>query len=180
MGNPRPRTGKVTCQLWCASATDWAEIQEATVPPVYEAVLAKTQVGASTTYLDAGCGSGMAASTAFALGADVSGFDAAENLLAIARERTPDAYFEATDLEELPYNDDTFDVVTGFNSFQYAGNPQLALQEASRVYKSDGVIVIMTWGEPEGMEAASLVVALAPLLPPPLPGAPGCLRFFER
>jgi hypothetical protein len=31
----------------------------------------------------------------------------------------------------------------------------------------------MTWGVPEGMEAASLVAALKPLLPPPLPGAPG-------
>ena len=33
--------------------------------------------------------------------------------------------------------------------------------------------MIMTWGTPEGMEAASLVAALRPLLPPPPPGAPG-------
>ena len=31
----------------------------------------------------------------------------------------------------------------------------------------------MTWGAPDGMEAAALVVALKPLLPPPPPGAPG-------
>ena len=35
------------------------------------------------------------------------------------------------------------------------------------------MIVIMTWGEPAGMEASSLVAALRPLLPPPPPGAPG-------
>jgi hypothetical protein len=35
------------------------------------------------------------------------------------------------------------------------------------------MIVIMTWGEPGGMEAASLVAALKPLLPAPPPGAPG-------
>jgi SAM-dependent methyltransferase len=65
------------------------------------------------------------------------------------------------------------DVVTGFNSFQYAGNPIVALEEAGRVTKSDGKIVIMTWGDPSQMEAASLVIALRPLMPPPPPGAPG-------
>ena len=39
--------------------------------------------------------------------------------------------------------------------------------------KANGVIVVMTWGVPEGMQAAALVAALRPLLPPPPPGAPG-------
>ena len=34
-------------------------------------------------------------------------------------------------------------------------------------------ITIMTWGLPDGMEAASILAALKPLLPPPPPGAPG-------
>ena len=33
--------------------------------------------------------------------------------------------------------------------------------------------MVVTWGNPQGMEAASLVAALKPLLPPPPPGAPG-------
>lgn len=48
-----------------------------------------------------------------------------------------------------------------------------ALAQARRIAKSDGRIVVMTWGTPEGMEAASLVAALKPLLPPPPHGAPG-------
>ena len=36
-----------------------------------------------------------------------------------------------------------------------------------------GTVVIMTWGNPDGMEAASLVAAVRPLMPPPPPGAPG-------
>jgi SAM-dependent methyltransferase len=77
------------------------------------------------------------------------------------------------DLEELPFEDNSFDVVTGFNSFQYAGNPTVALGEARRVTNRDGAIVIVTWGDPEGMEAASVLAALRPLMPPPPPGAPG-------
>ena len=67
----------------------------------------------------------------------------------------------------------SFDVVTGFNSFQYAGNPAVALAEARRVLRPEGTIVIATWGDPKEMEAAGVVAALKSLLPPPPPGAPG-------
>ncbi len=49
----------------------------------------------------------------------------------------------------------------------------MALNEARRVTKPDGSVIIMTWGDPEGMEAASLVAALRPLMPTPPPGVPG-------
>jgi hypothetical protein len=49
----------------------------------------------------------------------------------------------------------------------------MALGEARRVTAPDGVVAIVTWGTPEGMEAASLVTALRPLMPPPPPDAPG-------
>jgi len=103
----------------------------------------------------------------------VSGVDAAEKLLEIARARVMDGDFHTGELEQLPFVDGTFDVVTGFNSFQYAARPGVALGEAKRVTRPGGTVVVMTWGEPEGMEAASLVGALRPLLPPPPAGAPG-------
>ena len=169
----KPRSSPVNGLLWGARARDWADIQEGTVRPVYEAALSRTAVGPGTHYLDIGCGSGMAAQLAAARGALVSGIDAADNMLAVARERTPEGDFHTGDLEALPFDDRTFDVVTGFNSFQYAANPAIALGEARRVTKAGGVIVVMTWGMPEGMEAAALVGATRPLLPVPPPGAPG-------
>src|SRR5207302_7913330 len=111
-----------------------------------------------------GCGAGMAAQLASALGAEVVGIDASETLLAIARERTPRGDFRIGDLEALPFADRHFGVVTGFNSFQFAGNPGVALAEARRVTKPDGRVVVATWGGPDGMPAASVVTALRPLL----------------
>lgn len=169
----KPRTSEAHGRLWGARARDWADFQEGTVRPVFQTVLERTRVGPGTRYLDAGCGSGMAAEMAAARGAQVSGLDAAESMLSIARSRVPAGDFRQGDLEALPFADDSFDVVTGFNSLQYAGNPVAALREAGRVAKRRGFVVIMTFGNPEGMGAAALVTALRPLLPPPPPGAPG-------
>ena len=82
-------TAKVNGALWGSSARDWSQIQERQFRAGYAAVLAHCGVGAGTAFLDAGCGSGLAAEMAAGLGAKVSGFDAAEALLAIARERVP-------------------------------------------------------------------------------------------
>ena len=173
MNDAKQRTSEEHGRLWGARARDWADFQEATVRPVFEAVLERTRVGPGTRYLDAGCGAGMAAAIAAARGAEVSGIDAAEAMLTIARSRVPGGDFRQGDLENLPFPDESFDVVTGFNSLQYAGNPVAALREAGRVTKRHGSVVIMTFGDPSGMGAAALVTALKPLLPPRAPDAPG-------
>ena len=160
-------------RLWGATALDWAEIQEPTCRPVYLAALDRLSLAPGTRLLDVGCGSGLAAQMAAHRGAKVSGIDAAEALLAIARRRVPSGHFRAGALEHLPYPDGAFDVVTGFNAFQYAADPANALREARRVTGPAGQVLLMTWGEPEGMPAASLVAALRPLLPRPPAGAPG-------
>lgn len=169
----KPKTSPTHGRLWGARAQDWADIQEGMVRPVYERVFERTGITSGTRYLDVGCGAGRAAQMAASRGARVSGIDASEPLLAIARERVPEANLRQGDLEELPFADASFDVVTGFNSFQYAGNPVVALGEARRVVVAGGTVVIVTWDEPSGMQAAAVVAALGPLLPPPPPGAPG-------
>jgi SAM-dependent methyltransferase len=171
--NRKPQTSGLNGRLWGARARDWAEYQERVHSPIYKAAFARTNIRPGTQYLDAGCGAGTAAELAAERGAQVSGIDAAAALLEVARMRVPGADFRLGDLEQLPFADDTFDIVTGFNSFQYAGNPQFALAEARRVAKPGGSVVIATWGNPEGMQAASVIGALRPLMPAPPPGAPG-------
>ncbi len=168
-----PRTAQAHGRLWGLRARDWADFQEGTVRPVFEAVLERTGVGPGTRYLDAGCGAGMAAEFAARRGAEVAGVDAAEAMLAIARSRVPAGDFRQGDLEDLPFADESFDVVTGFNSLQYAGNPVAALREVGRVVRRGGSVVVMTFGDPAGMEVVALLTALKPLLPPPPAGAPG-------
>jgi SAM-dependent methyltransferase len=169
----KPQTSTVNSRLWGTRAKDWANLQEPCCRPVYEAVLKRCAVSKATDYLDAGCGAGMAVQMAAERGAAVTGIDASSPLLEIARSRVPNGDFRTGDLEALPYPDGVFDVATGFNSFQYAGNPIIALGEARRVTKPDGKLVIMTWGDPARMDAASLVTALRPLMPAPPPGSPG-------
>src|SRR5512136_2276043 len=103
MNDAKPRTLEEHGRLWGAGARDWADFQEATVRPVFEAVLERTGVGTGTRYLDAGCGAGMAAQIAAARGAEVSGVDASEAMLAIARSRAPSGDFRQGDLEDLPF-----------------------------------------------------------------------------
>lgn len=166
-------TSQVNGRLWGARARDWAEIQEGQCAAAYRAVLDHAGIGPGMRHLDVGCGAGMAAAMAASRGAAVAGIDAADALLAVARERVPGGDFRQGDIEALPFADDSFDLVTGFNAFQFAADPARALREAGRVTRPGGMIVIMTWGEPAGMEAASVVGALRPLLPTPPPGAPG-------
>lgn len=170
---PRTATATANGRLWGARALDWSELQEPLFRPVYEAVFKRAGLQAGMHYLDVGCGAGLAVQMAGKLGAKVSGIDAAQSLLDIAKARSPNADLQLGDLEELPFGDGRFDMVTGFNAFQYAGNPVRALGEAKRVAKPGANVVIVTWGPPEGMQAASLVAALRPVLPPPPPGAPG-------
>ena len=175
----RHLSGEANGRIWGLRAADWSTIQEPQCAPAYHAVFDKAAVGSETRVLDAGCGAGMALRLAADLGAAVSGIDASAALIEVARGRLPDAALTQGELEELPFEDDAFDVVTGFNSFQFAADPVAALREARRVTAPGGKVFIMTWGDPAGMEAVALVAALKPFLPPPPPGAAGPFALSE-
>jgi SAM-dependent methyltransferase len=173
------RTKDVQGKLWSAAPSDWATYLEPTFLPMYEAVLEKLTLGEGKMLLDAGCGSGLFLSMAAETGAFVHGIDAAPGLLHISKLRLPGATLLQEDLEELPFLDETFDVVTGFNSFQYAGSFVNALAEAKRVTNSKGKVVIGIWGKEEDCEAGTVLGAVAALLPPPPPGTPGPFALSE-
>jgi len=166
-------TAQIQGELWGTRARDWAELQEASFRPVYEAAFKAVGVGPGCAVLDVGCGAGLSLQVAREMGATVSGLDASAALLEIARSRCPGADIRVGELEELPFGERMFDVTTGFNSFQYAADSVHALAEARRVTKPNGVVVVTVWGVAENCELAPYIAALGKCLPPPPPGAPG-------
>src|SRR5690348_6043564 len=104
--------------LWGASAPEWSELAEPSQVPFYEAAFDAINVGPGIRLLDAGCGAGLALVLALQRGAIPTGLDAADGLLEVARQRLPDADLRQGDLEHLPFEDDSFDGVTAFNSVQ--------------------------------------------------------------
>ena len=78
-------------------------------------------------------------------------------------------------MESLPFADHQFDLVTGFNSVQYAASPVNALREAGRVARSGAPVVIAVWGKPADTQVAPYLKAVGALLPPPPLGAPAPL-----
>ena len=160
-------SGQVEGQLWGGKARDWATYGEPTCNALFEAMHAAVGTGPGLKLLDMGCGAGGAAVMAAALGAEVTGFDASANLLEVARERLPNVEFTQGDIEELPYPDDTFDIVFAANSVQYAENQEQAVREAHRVKKPEGKFVIGMWCEPDRCEMGGLFRRVSPDGPPP-------------
>ena len=76
-------SAQVQGKLWGPGARDWAELNEPSCTPFYEAVFDAIAVGPGMVMLDAGCGGGFALQLAAKRGATVTGFDARS----IARHR---------------------------------------------------------------------------------------------
>lgn len=131
--------------LWGVNARDWREIQERKSPVLWGPVLHLAGVGAGTRMLDAGCGAGGASVMARERGAQVSGCDISEALLAIARERLPDADLRLCELESLSFEDASFDAVTAINSLQFTSDPARAARELMRVTAPGGRVAVVVW-----------------------------------
>ena len=125
-------TKAIQGKLWSVAPEFWSQHFEPWFLPVYRKVLDELQPGEGELLLDAGCGSGLFSHMAIKTGAEVIGIDAAPGLLEVARKRNPNNNFMEEDLEALPFANDSFNYVVGFNSFQYAGSFEKALAEAAR------------------------------------------------
>jgi len=165
--------------LWGATTQDWAGYQEPLMRPWYEAILDRAGVGPGTRVLDIGCGAGLFLVLAAARGAVVSGLDITPEFIALAQARLPGADLRLGDMEALPFASHAFDLVTGLNVFQFAGNPIRALAEARRVTQPEGVMVVGVFGREADCDLAATLAAFTRLMPPPPPGAQGPFALSE-
>ena len=166
-----------------ARPRDWAENEDKQVP-TYEEAIRRVRVTPGQRVLDIGCGTGVFLRLLADNGAKPFGLDASEALLEIAGQRAPEADLRVGEMELLPYDDDSFDLDTGFNSFFFAADLVAALREAGRVAKPGAPVLIQVWGPPErcDLEAMKQVArryAPAPppdAAPPPKLSEPGVLE----
>ena len=94
---------------WSARALDWAYLMEPLFRSVYDALATSLEVAAHDKLLDMGCGAGLALHEYAQRGARVSGVDAAEGLLDIARRRVPAADLRHGSMTDLPWPEASFD-----------------------------------------------------------------------
>jgi SAM-dependent methyltransferase len=157
--------------LWGARPADWA-LSEDLQRPTYEAALERTGLQPGWCVLDIGCGVGAFLQLVADGGANPCGLDASEALVAFARTRLPQADLRVGEMEELPWEDESFDLVTGFNSFFFANDMVAALREAQRVARPGAPVVIQVWGAHERCDLEAMKQIARPLLPPRPEDAP--------
>ena len=112
-------------EAWGDRATDWAYLWEPYARSANQAVFDQLAVADGTRLLDIACGSGFAAHLASERGAAVSGIDASEALVAIARARTPEGDLRVGDMFALPFPDASFDTATSFNGIWKGCGPSV-------------------------------------------------------
>lgn len=173
-------TKTIQGKLWSIAPSYWTKHFEASFIPMYKKVLEHLRLTQNTLLLDAGCGAGLFSHMAIEAGAQVIGIDAAPGLLEVAKQRNPENNFLEEDVESMPFAPNSFEVVTAFNSFQYTSNFETPVQEAKRVLKSNGRLVIGIWDKPEMSESTAILKAISSLLPPPPPGTPGPFALSEE
>ena len=98
--------------------------------------------------LDVGCGTGfLFEQLKKDRAADYYGLDLSPEMLKKARNKFGDTVsFTAGSSDELPYGNDSFDVVTCIQSFHHYPYPEKAMSEAYRVLKPGGLYILSDTG----------------------------------
>jgi SAM-dependent methyltransferase len=157
--------------LWSARPEDWA-LNEDQQLPTYEDALRHVALEPGRRVLDVGCGAGAFLRLVANRGAEPFGIDASDALIELARARLPGAELQVGEMQDLLYDDDGFDLVTGFNSFFFADDMIAALREARRVARPGAPVVIQVWGAHERCQLEAMKAVARPFLPPRPADAP--------
>jgi SAM-dependent methyltransferase len=131
---------------------------------------ARLPIRAGMEILDVACGTGNLAIPAARAGAKVTGVDIAENLLFQGRERAAAENlavdFRYGDAEQLPFAENSFDMIVTMYGAMFAPRPEIVAAELVRVVRPGGLIAMANW-TPEGFVGKSFAIT-GRLAPPPV------------
>jgi SAM-dependent methyltransferase len=142
---------------WGRKAVDFSTMSEPGNLREYVTVHHRLGIDAGDRLLDVACGSGLAIELARLRGASGSGIDASPRLVAVACDRNPGCDIRVGDMNVMPWDQASFDVVTSFRGIW--GTTPGAVDEIYRVLRPGGRAGITVWGH---VKASSGAWALAP------------------
>jgi ubiquinone/menaquinone biosynthesis C-methylase UbiE len=107
-------------------------------------------ISLQATVLDIGCGTGEFENLILRDNPDqqITGVDISEQMLLVAKQKFqayPNVNFHIAGASNLPFANQSFDVVVSASAFHFFDDPVTALAEIKRVLKPDGKVFILDW-----------------------------------
>ncbi|ADB52647.1 class I SAM-dependent methyltransferase [Conexibacter woesei] len=157
--------------MWASG--DYPSMVETFLLPLGPRLVEACVIGPEAEVLDVAAGTGNASIPAAQRGASVTASDLTPELLEAGRHRAEDEGVDlrwvAADAEQLPFDDESFDVVMSSIGAMFAPHHADVAAELVRVCRPGGTIGLLSW-TPDGMIGA-LFRTMGPFAPPPPPGA---------
>src|SRR5688572_10610473 len=153
--------------MWAAG--DYPSMAEM-IPELGTHTVERAAVTDGEKVLDVACGTGAAAIPAAKRGGRVTALDLTPELLEAGRRRAGEAGVEIDwvegDAEELPFEDESFDVVLSTIGVMFAPRHEVAAHELARMLKPGGRIAVASW-TPDGGIGEFFKVTSSHMPPPP-------------
>jgi SAM-dependent methyltransferase len=171
---------------------DYAAVATEVISALGARVVEAAGITAGQRVLDIAAGSGNVALPAARTGAQVVASDLTPELLAIGRSAAEaegvELEWRVADVEALPFDDNSFDVVVSCVGVMFAPHHQAAADELVRVLRPGGRFALVSWtpagfiGQLFATMKPHVAPAPAGVQPPPLWGSPDHVRslFGER
>src|SRR5918999_100513 len=157
--------------MWASG--DYPSMVETFLLPLGPRLVDACGIGEGMRVLDVAAGTGNASIPAAQAGAEVTASDLTPELFDAGRRRAQEAGVELdwveADAENLPFDDESFDVVMSSIGAMFAPRHQEVADELVRVCRPGGTIAMLNW-TPEG-QIGALFRTIGPFAPPPPPGA---------
>jgi SAM-dependent methyltransferase len=157
--------------MWASG--DYPSMVETFLLPLGPRLVDACRIGPGIRVLDVAAGTGNASIPAAERGASVTASDLTPELFDAGRRRAEGDGLELdwveADAEDLPFDDESFDVVMSSIGAMFAPHHQDVADELIRVCRPGGTIGLLSW-TPEGM-IGGLFRTMGPFAPAPPPGA---------